>query len=275
MTLRARALWAAVTVSALVLLGGCPGPDWPKCENDDQCKSDRKGNELGKDLICVFGQCQECAKDAQCKAGLVCRSYRCVARPACERDGDCADGKVCKAGQCRTECQGDTECGFGKNCVKNRCVGGPKACAEDGDCPEGEGCKKGFCDKGAGTGSSGSDDPNAGKGDCQLEPRIFFAFNEASIAGEAKAALDKNAQCLKQKGELKITIEGHCDERGTTEYNLALGERRAKATLDYLKSLGIDSARVKVVSFGEEQPLETSGTEDAWTKNRRAEFKTR
>ncbi len=87
--------------------------------------------------------------------------------------------------------------------------------------------------------------------------------------------LDESARCLREQPGLKVTIEGHCDERGTAEYNLALGERRAASTRKYLQKLGVDVSRVKILSYGEEQPMNNGSSESAWSENRRAEFKTR
>jgi peptidoglycan-associated lipoprotein len=101
---------------------------------------------------------------------------------------------------------------------------------------------------------------------------IFFEFDKYEIRpGDAKI-LEENARWLKQNGNALLLIEGHCDERGTNEYNLALGERRAKATRDHLVSLGIEGSRITVISYGEERPLCTERAETCWTKNRRAHF---
>jgi len=101
---------------------------------------------------------------------------------------------------------------------------------------------------------------------------IHFDFDRYNIRDDAKVILEENAAWLKKNPGVKIQIEGHCDERGTTEYNLALGDRRAKSTRDYLVSLGIDPGRVLTISFGEEKPQCTEKTEDCWQKNRRSHF---
>ena len=87
-----------------------------------------------------------------------------------------------------------------------------------------------------------------------------------------KGTLDENAKWLQSNQSALLLIEGHTDERGTNEYNLALGERRAKATRDYLVSVGIDAGRITVISYGEERPVCTDKTEACWAKNRRAHF---
>ena len=100
---------------------------------------------------------------------------------------------------------------------------------------------------------------------------IYFEFDKYDIRPDDAKILDANAQWLKTNDNL-VLIEGHCDERGTNEYNLALGERRAHATLDYLVSRGVRGARISVLSYGEERPLCAERTEACWARNRRAHF---
>lgn len=101
---------------------------------------------------------------------------------------------------------------------------------------------------------------------------IFFDFDKSFIRADAKKGLDENARWLKGNPKATITIEGHCDERGTREYNLGLGERRAKAALDYLVATGIDAKRIKTISYGKERPFAPGHNESAWKLNRRAHF---
>lgn len=101
---------------------------------------------------------------------------------------------------------------------------------------------------------------------------IFFDFDKYDLKPEAREVLQKKAQILKENAALKIIIAGNCDERGTEEYNLALGERRARAAYEYLVLLGIEAGRMSIVSYGEERPLDPGHTEAAWAKNRRDEF---
>jgi peptidoglycan-associated lipoprotein len=102
--------------------------------------------------------------------------------------------------------------------------------------------------------------------------RIHFEFDRSTLSAEARAALQANAAYLKSRPGTRVRVEGHTDERGTSEYNLALGERRAKSAYQYLVDLGIDPRRLDVVSYGEEVPLDPRGNEEAWAANRRAEF---
>ena len=101
---------------------------------------------------------------------------------------------------------------------------------------------------------------------------IYFAFDSPALSPEARDTLTKNAGVLNNKPDLKAKIEGHCDERGSDEYNLALGEKRAKSAQDYLVTLGIRKDRLSIISFGKEKPLDPGHDETAWPKNRRAEF---
>jgi peptidoglycan-associated lipoprotein len=102
---------------------------------------------------------------------------------------------------------------------------------------------------------------------------VYFDFDKYNLRSDAKAALDYNYELLKKFPNAIIKIEGHCDERGTVEYNLALGEKRAKAARDYLVGLGIDPNRISIISYGKERPVDPRHNEEAWAKNRRAEFR--
>ena len=104
-----------------------------------------------------------------------------------------------------------------------------------------------------------------------LQP-VFFELDSSDLSPAAQKALDQDAGLLKKYGTWTITVEGHCDERGTAEYNLALGERRAIAARAYLVSLGIPADRLRIVSYGKEFPFDPGHEETAWSKNRRAHF---
>jgi peptidoglycan-associated lipoprotein len=102
---------------------------------------------------------------------------------------------------------------------------------------------------------------------------INFEYDSYIIASSELPKINAVGSYLKQNGGIKIVSEGHCDERGTVEYNLALGQKRAEAVKAYLVKMGIDSGRIRTISFGAEVPVDPGHTEDAWTKNRRAHFK--
>lgn len=106
------------------------------------------------------------------------------------------------------------------------------------------------------------------RADLQSAP---FDFDSAKLSDEARAALKANAERLKAEPGVEVLVAGHCDERGTTAYNLALGQKRAKEVRDYYASLGIDGARVATISYGKEKPLCAESTDECWSRNRRAE----
>lgn len=241
--------------SLLVLLAGCP-PTYPNCNSDEHC------TEKGE--VCVQGQCQECATDANCKSGFVCQASRCVPKPECTPTGnECGPGQKCKAGKCQVhECEADTDCKGGGRCENNRCVSG---CTSDEDCPSGQRCQGGQCTTG------GADDDELAQ--CTWEA-VRFEFNEAGLSDEARAALERTADCIK-KGNVRVTLEGHADERGTEEYNLQLSNRRAESVKKYLVTLGVSPGSLDTTGFGENRPAESGSNEGAWSANRRVEFNRR
>lgn len=105
-----------------------------------------------------------------------------------------------------------------------------------------------------------------------LLQEVHFDYDRADIREADRSVLAKNAEALKRFDFMKVTVEGHCDERGSVEYNLALGERRAKAAYDYLVQLGVPADRLKTVSYGKEVPLCTDASEACWARNRRAKL---
>jgi peptidoglycan-associated lipoprotein len=118
---------------------------------------------------------------------------------------------------------------------------------------------------GRGAGAPGSqEDLNAQAGD-----RVFFAYDSSEVSSEGRAVLEKQAAWLNQYANVAITIEGHSDERGTREYNLALGERRAQAVKNYLTSLGVPAGRLNTISYGKERPAVIGSDEESYAKNRR------
>jgi len=104
-----------------------------------------------------------------------------------------------------------------------------------------------------------------------FEP-VYFDFDSFNLRDDAKTALDHDAHMLRDNSNAHVTIEGHCDERGTVEYNQALGEKRAQAARDYLVNAGIDGSRIQIISYGKERPFADGHDESAWQQNRRAQF---
>lgn len=239
-------------VSLLAFAGvGC-GPKYPKCDKDSHCEE--------KGEVCVEGLCQQCRDDSNCEAGQQCKGGRCEAKPECSTNEDCSGNKICRSGKCQIECNQSSDCGSGLKCVSNRCVDA-LSCGSTADCEAGMACVAGRCQ---------AQSNQAMRTMCDW-PSVRFDFNRARLGKDAKDGLERIADCLKTGGGT-IIIEGHCDERGTEEYNLALGDRRARAVGDYLKRLGVPASKFRVVSKGETEPADDGHDEGAWATNRRVEF---
>lgn len=136
----------------------------------------------------------------------------------------------------------------------------------------------------AGEGTNGTMDPNVAGKNIVLDDKgsdsgqisglqsVRFDYDSATLSSDTRRMLAENAEWIKQNSKYTVQIEGHCDSRGSVEYNLALGERRAKAVKNYLVSLGTNSKRLSIISYGEEKPLDSGESEEAFAKNRRANF---
>ncbi len=135
---------------------------------------------------------------------------------------------------------------------------------------------------GAGYGADGSNDGSYGADESNIVPgsqedletnvgdRVFFALDSSVLSPDAQATLERQAEWLNKYSNVNVTVEGHCDERGTREYNLALGERRAASAKNYLVSLGVSPSRITTISYGKERPAVLGSNEAAWSQNRRA-----
>ena len=237
-----RALAVVLVATAALSLAGCPAKPKPgECKSSADC-----ARQEGYGKVCVEGRCQECAADADCKAGFACRDGKCVPKPECAADADCPAGRACQDG---------------------RCVEKPGACRSDADCGEGS-CQGGQCVPKA----KGPDEAAGGPG-CG-DPAAFtirFGFDQSTLTAPAQATLQKLGECLKKAPPKAVRVAGHCDERGTTQYNLALGSRRAEAAKKYLADLGA-AAKIDTVSYGKERPVCAEATEECWARNRRDEF---
>jgi peptidoglycan-associated lipoprotein len=125
---------------------------------------------------------------------------------------------------------------------------------------------------GADTGVSGKSLDDKGKADLLAKRRVYFAFDSSAVDDENRAIVEAHAAYLAANKNIKVVLEGHADERGTREYNLALGERRAQAVERMVKALGLTADRIKTVSYGEEKPVAMDHNESAWALNRRVEI---
>jgi peptidoglycan-associated lipoprotein len=207
----------------------------PAKPKNGECKTskDCEGQE-GFGKVCVEGRCQECGVDTDCQGGFWCRGNKCVPKSECVKDADCGEGKRCE---------------------NERCVAARDEEAERRRKAEEEAARR------------------AVPPEC-ADPAAFtvrFGFDQSTLTPDAQGTLQKLAECLKRTPAKRVVVQGHCDERGTTQYNIALGARRAEAARKYLGDLGA-SAKLDTVSFGKEKPLCTESTEECWARNRRAEF---
>lgn len=241
----------AIAATVLGLFAACGKPDYPKCEKDEQCK---------KGEFCVNAMCQLCRGDGDCSRGQACVKGRCERIPGfCASTSDCEKGQGCKAGKCTT-CDANEDCGAEGRCRLGTCLQ-PGDCQSNEDCAETEECQAGRC--AAPPSLAGS------RGPCDLQP-VRFDFNEYLLTTDATAALAANAECLKKAGEQKARVDGSCDPRGTEDYNLALGDKRARGVIEHLGRLGVDAARLRPVSRGK---LDAKGTDEAgWAQDRHADF---
>lgn len=232
-----------------LLLMGCP-PKYPKCDKDENCK---------KGEFCVNGMCQQCRNDKDCGEGKTCKEGRCEDIPGyCKTSEDCSNGQVCKENRC-APCANDGECGPDGRCRNGRCLK-PGECATDDDCPENHECQNGTCV---------APPKPADAGPCSPEP-VYFDFNEFVLTSKATSKLQAAAKCIKSVANRKMRIEGHCDSRGTEEYNLSLGDRRARSVIKYLRRLGVSKKRLRPVSKGK---LEATGSEESsWAMDRKVKF---
>lgn len=164
----------------------------------------------------------------------------------CKKDGDCTDA-VCVFGKCQ-ECGVNADCKEGKVCESNKCI------------------------ESAPVTSTESMTPAQTAPVCSQTGTVYFDFNIFDIKPEGRDLLTELATCLRANPDSKITVSGNTDERGTVEYNLALGEKRAKSVSQYLQNSGINDSRMHVVSYGKEKPVDTEHNEAAWAKNRRTDI---
>ena len=162
---------------------------------------------------------------------MVCRTNRCVPKPQCGVDADCPAGQTC---------QGE------------RCVAPPVAPPATTKTDSSSAAVPAECESGAAF-------------------TVRFGFDQATLAGDAQASLQKLADCLKRAPAKRVVVQGNADERGTAQYNVALGSRRAEAARKYLSDLGAGGA-IDTVSYGKERPVCTQSSEDCWAKNRRDDF---
>lgn len=186
-----------------------------------------------------------CDNEEQCHEGEFCVNGRCQ---DCRDDSQCPRGQMCEQGACEAIpgwCDNDSQCGTDEECVDNHCRPRPVQAVEETPPPPQE---------------------------CQLQP-AYFAFDENTLDDAARQALEADARCVQERSIQALTVTGMCDPRGTEEYNMALGDRRARAARDHLQRLGVERRRMQTRSVGEEQA--TGQDEYGWSRDRRADVTAR
>ncbi len=241
----------------LALMTAC-GPEYPKCEADKHCA---KQNE-----VCVNGFCRQCRDDAQCAQIDPCQecgaNNACVRRAGCcKSDLDCPGGRCWKdtpdavTGTCGGLCRTDDHCPDGQRCAGGSCVP-DVACTGDAQCPAGQRCVNNEC-----------------VAACDTEA-VYFDFNEYTIRLSEEQKVRDNATCIRERAAAH-QVSGHADERGSDEYNLALGQRRANAVARQYRQLGVTDDLISTISYGEERPVCNQSNEECWQQNRRVETERR
>lgn len=242
-----------LSLGSLALLFTACGPTYPKCENDGHCED--------KGEYCLNMKCEECRENTHCKgAGMQCAAGSCERIPGyCDDTIKCPGKQKCRDQRCGPECLDDKECSETDYCDSGSCTARPE-CGDNAlnpTCPEGKECVSGGC--------------QIKLISCNSEP-VYFNYNSSTIKRNQRKTLESVAECLKGENVAVHTVEGHCDERGTEEYNMMLGERRADATRQYLERKGVPADRLNTRSYGKERPAVEGSNERAWKKNRRSEF---
>lgn len=184
--------------------------------------------------------------------------------PNCDNDEQCHEGEFCINGRCQ-DCRDDTHCPTGQSCQSGACEPIPGWCNSDADCPSDQECVNNFCRPRPVVTEAPVEEPQQ----CQLQP-VYFQFDESNLDDGARSALEANQRCMQERTIGSVMITGMCDPRGTEEYNMALGDRRARATRDHLQRLGVERRAMQTRSVGEEQA--TGSDESGWSRDRRADI---
>ena len=188
--------------------------------------------------------------------------------PKCDTDDECQAKEFCVNGMCQ-QCRGDQDCGPGRACTKGACQPIPGYCTSASDCGQGQECRNNLCVTAA-QAVLPPPPPVLPEG-CTIEP-VYFEYDSSTLDSGAREQLSKNASCMKEKGTARMHLTGLTDPRGTEEYNLALGDRRAASAKSYLQSLGVQS-EITYSSMGEE--FATGTDEASWIRDRRVDFSER
>jgi peptidoglycan-associated lipoprotein len=254
-------LWGLLLLTVALSVTACRR--YPNCRKDKHClKYIERG--IGTESHCVNRICRECISDAECGRGRQCVSNSCRDIAGyCDDETPCPPPQVCRDNRCGPQCLSDSDCaslGQFYYCQGGTCIEGE--CNTDADCPDGHRCQNHRC-----VAPPVAQVP-CGNGTFRT---VLFDFDESAIRADQRSNMEWNLACFSQRAD-NVTIEGHCDERGTDEYNIALGNRRATTVRNYLRDQGVAQTRLRTVSYGESRPASRGSNESAWAQNRRAEF---
>ncbi len=187
--------------------------------------------------------------------------------PNCDDDQDCHEGELCVNGLCQ-QCRSDADCPTGQACQSGACEAIPGFCQSSGDCPAGQECRDNRCVAVAQAQTDVPEGP-APERQCELTP-VYFGFDDDGLDGAARNAIQSNVQCMRERAMGGAHVTGHTDPRGTEEYNLALGDRRARSVMEYMISLGVERGSMGASSMGEE--MATGADEGGWARDRKVTF---
>lgn len=188
--------------------------------------------------------------------------------PNCDEDGDCHEQEFCVDNQCQ-QCRNDADCSQGQQCNAGRCDAIPGYCQSTSDCPSGQECQNNRCSRVTTTQSETPAPTPTAPQSCQLSA-VYFDYESSDLSSSTRDQLQAVANCIRERGIARVTVVGQTDPRGTEEYNLALGDRRARSVRDYLVSLGVARGSLNVTSQGEE--MASGNDESGWARDRKTEF---
>ena len=195
--------------------------------------------------------------------------------PLCGEDSDCHSGEYCVNGRCQI-CRSDADCGAGESCASGRCEATPGYCASSDQCASGEECRANRCVRAASNQSElptpPGNEPTPPALSCDV-PAVYFEFESNELSSSTRDQLQTVARCARERNYGRLHLTGGCDPRGTEEYNLALGDRRARAVREFLRSLGIEANKLSVSSNGEEYAR--GEDESGWARDRNVTIEVR
>jgi peptidoglycan-associated lipoprotein len=244
----------AMASTLLLSLNAC-GPTYPNCETDEHCA------EQGE--FCVGELCKQCKEDANCtEPGKICVNNSCQYKNGyCDANRQCAGNQKCRNNVCGAECLDNSECGAGQFCDNGSCSAKPE-CGPNADkqaCDEGYNCVAGRC--------------QLNLTQCRPSEPIYFDFDKSNIRKSEIAKLKEVLTCLTGKNVAQVMLSGHTDLEGSEEYNISLGDARAKSVETYLQRANVPASLLSTVSYGESRPAVNTDRREA--RNRRVEFDAR